>query len=98
MLLDGGRTERGEEVLRDVIGEAAQGNDEIALVQGLVCLGALLCGTSRGDEAKPILECALSMRRDDDMLAVEFARAKALLSAHGQICVGNGTFMKTAPA
>ena len=83
MLLDRGSTARGEALLRDVIGEAEARQDDVALVQGMVCLGELLCATGRADEARPLLERALAIRRDDDGVAVELQRARALLSGRG---------------
>jgi hypothetical protein len=84
MLLDRGSTARGEALLRDVIGEAEARHDDVVLVQGLVCLSELLCEAGRAGEARPLLERALAIRRDDDGLAVEFERAKALLSGRGR--------------
>ncbi|WP_209954515.1 hypothetical protein [Burkholderia glumae] len=79
MLLDRGAIERGEAVLHQVIEDAGRENDQIALVQGLVCLGDLLHETNRPSEARPYLERAVKETRDDDLLAQEFARAWELL-------------------
>ncbi|CAB3774216.1 MULTISPECIES: hypothetical protein [Burkholderia] len=79
MLLDRGAVDRGEAILREVIVEAEHESDEVALVQGLVCLGDLLYELDRKSEARSYLERALKNRRDDDVLAYEFARAAELL-------------------
>jgi len=80
MFLDRGAVDRGEEVLRQAIPDAEQENDQVALIQGLVCLGDLLYETARPEEARPLLERALQHQRDDDLLAYEFARARELLA------------------
>ncbi|WP_027016583.1 tetratricopeptide repeat protein [Comamonas composti] len=80
MLLDRGAVDRGEVILREVVTESESDGDVIALVQGLVCLGDLLHELGRPSEARPFLERALQEKRDDDLLAQEFERAKELLS------------------
>jgi hypothetical protein len=79
MLLDRGAVGRGEEVLREVINDAKGEDDQIALIQGLVCLGDLLFDGGRSSEARVFLQQALRETRPDDLLADEFARAKELL-------------------
>lgn len=79
MFLDRGAIDRGEATLRQVIVDAAHENDQVALVQGLVCLGDLLYEIARSTEARPFLEQALKETRNDDLLAREFARATELL-------------------
>ncbi|QVN17064.1 hypothetical protein [Burkholderia pyrrocinia] len=68
MLLDRGAIDRGEATLRQVIVDAVHEPDQLAFVQGLVCLGDLLFETSRSMEARPFLEQALKEVRDDDLL------------------------------
>ncbi len=80
MLLDRGLLDRGEEALRQVVVESEQQGDQVALVQGLVCLGDLMHETGRPSEARPLLERALRETRDDDLLAREFGRARELLN------------------
>jgi len=80
MLLDRGALDRGEEVLRQVVVDSESEGDQIALVQGLVCLGDLLHETGRSSEARPFLERALRETREDDLLATEFERARQLLN------------------
>lgn len=79
MLLDRGALERGEETLRQVLVESVREGDQVALIQGLVCLGDLLHNTGRSSEARPFLERALKEIRQDDVLAKEFDRARELL-------------------
>lgn len=82
MLLDRGALDRGEETLRQVVVESEHEGDQIALVQGLVCLGDLLYDTGRSSEARSLLERALKEIRQDDVLAKELNRAKELLNLH----------------
>ncbi|AVR96422.1 hypothetical protein [Pseudoduganella armeniaca] len=79
MLLDRGAIDRGEETLREVISESETMGDEVAFVQGLICLGDLLYETGRLSEARPLLERAVQKKRDDDLLSKEFDRANMLL-------------------
>ena len=81
LLLDRGEPGRGEELLRQTITEAERGNDRIALVQALVCLGDLLCSTGRQLEGRPFLEKALvEDAGEDDLLSYELERARQLTS------------------
>ena len=80
MLLDRGAVDRGEELLRQSIPEAEQENDQVTLVQSLVCLGDLLYETARPEDARPLLARALQHHRNDDVLAYEFAHARELLA------------------
>lgn len=80
MLLDRGALDRGEEALRQVVVESEHEGDQVALVQGLVCLGDLLHDTGRSLEARSFLERALKETREDDVLAKEFDRARELLN------------------
>lgn len=80
MLLDRGEPDRGEETLREVVVESEHEGDQIALVQGLVCLGNLLHDTQRPSEARPFLERALKEMRQDDVLARELNIARELLN------------------
>ncbi|MDR6382936.1 hypothetical protein [Paraburkholderia caribensis] len=83
MLLDRGVLDGGEEILRDVVADAGHESDQVALVQGLVCLGDLLFEVGRSSEGRAFLERALQETRHDDVLAREFARAKELLGMPG---------------
>lgn len=82
MLLDHGDIDRGETILRQVIVDAGNEDDQVALVQSLVCLGNLLYETSRHSEARPYLEQALQVKGDDDLddlLSYEFEKAREIL-------------------
>jgi hypothetical protein len=83
MLLDRGAIERGEALLREVVTEAEGQDDQVTLVQGLLCLGELLVEVGRVLEARDCLERALTQgERNDDVVAYELARARELLGNH----------------
>ncbi|VWB48471.1 DUF7716 domain-containing protein [Burkholderia lata] len=77
MLLDRGMTDRGEATLCLALAEAEQEGDRVALAQSLVALGDLMCETSRGVSARPLLERALAAASDTDAGVLAFERDKA---------------------
>lgn len=78
-LLDRGRKDEAEAILRQTIVLAEQFNDEISLGQAQCCLGEVLCCQNRIEEAKPILEKVVAIKRDDDLLQFEINHARQLL-------------------
>ncbi|WP_232451368.1 hypothetical protein [Burkholderia ubonensis] len=94
MLLDRGAAERGEGALRMAVDAAEREGDRVALVQALVCLGDLLCDTSRYTAARPLLERALGAAGGDDgddALACERDRAAHLLKRMPSVDFKNRT-------
>lgn len=83
LLLDHGRTERGEATLETAIEAARQEPDTATLVTALCCLGDLYTQQSRRDEATQTLtEClAIEIPSDlDDVCDTTRTRAQHLLT------------------
>jgi tetratricopeptide (TPR) repeat protein len=77
--LDFGKTEKGEDCLKNAIQLAENENDTITLIKAFCCYGDLLCFMGKKAEAKPYLEHVASYKSDNDILDYEVSRAKELL-------------------
>jgi uncharacterized protein HemY len=83
LLLDHGRTERGETVLDEAIEAARQEADTATLVTALCCLGDLYAQQSRREEATQALTECLAIQIPpalDDLCEVDRTRAQHLLA------------------
>lgn len=83
LLLDHGRSERGESVLRQALDQAVAEDDLVTMVTALCCLGELLHETGRLPAAIATLtRCVDADLPDDldDLCASERHRARALLA------------------
>lgn len=74
LLLDRDRTVAAEEALREALRDAEDTRDETNATRARCILGELLHAEGRDAEARPLLEVAAAMVRDDDVLDHEIAR------------------------
>lgn len=77
--LDRGREGDGVTSLREAIASAEAEDDGVTLVRSLVCLGELLSNTNQF-EASNLLNRAIQIEIEPDLLAWEKARAIEILS------------------
>ena len=82
LLLDRGRTDRGEQVLTEAIAAAQEEPDPVTLTTALACLGELQAQTNRPEEAATTLRACLAVEIPpnlDDLCDPPRNRATTLL-------------------